>query len=148
MSTTENSMRKLAATALGGTSIEWYDFFLYGTAAALVFPVLFFPEDLPAYVALIASFSTFAVGFLARPVGGILFGHFGDRVGRKSALVAAMTLMGVATTVIGLLPSFAQIGAIPERSRTRSHAQKFALFTGGESEGGKLQNAPRAGYFK
>ena len=63
MTATENSMRKLAATALGGTSIEWYDFFLYGTAAALVFPVLFFPEDLPPYVALIASFSTFAVGF-------------------------------------------------------------------------------------
>ena len=144
MSTTENSMRKLAATALGGTSIEWYDFFLYGTAAALVFPVLFFPEDLPAYVALIASFSTFAVGFLARPVGGIVFGHFGDRVGRKSALVAAMTLMGVATTVIGLLPSFAQIGAIaPLALIVCRFAQGLAI--GGQWGGAMLlvtENAP------
>ena len=75
----ESSMRRLATTALAGTSIEWYDFFLYGTAAALVFPRLFFPADMPPLVALLASFSTFAVGFLARPIGGILFGHFGDR---------------------------------------------------------------------
>ena len=137
-------MRKLAATALGGTSIEWYDFFLYGTAAALVFPVLFFPEDLPAYVALIASFSTFAVGFLARPIGGIVFGHFGDRVGRKSALVAAMTLMGVATTVIGLLPSFAQIGVIaPLALIVCRFAQGLAI--GGQWGGAMLlvtENAP------
>ena len=81
---TKKSMRKVAMTALAGTSIEWYDFFLYGTAAALVFPGAFFPADMPPMVALLASFSTFAVGFLARPLGGIIFGHFGDRVGRKS----------------------------------------------------------------
>ena len=83
---TARSMRTVAMTALGGTSIEWYDFFIYGTAAALVFPTLFFAEDMPRYVSLLASFSTFAVGFLARPVGGVVFGHFGDRVGRRSRL--------------------------------------------------------------
>ena len=106
------SMRTVAMTALGGTSIEWYDFFLYGAAAALVFPTLFFSEDMPRYVSLLASFSTFAVGFLARPVGGVVFGHFGDRVGRKAALVTALMMMGVATTLIGLLPSYAQIGPL------------------------------------
>ena len=106
------SMRTVAMTALGGTSIEWYDFFIYGTAAALVFPTLFFSDDMPRYVSLLASFSTFAVGFLARPVGGIVFGHFGDRVGRKAALVTALMMMGVATTLIGLLPSYEQIGPL------------------------------------
>ena len=71
-----NNIRKVALTSLAGTSIEWYDFFLYGTAAAIIFPKAFFPADMPAMVALIASFSTFAVGFLARPLGGIVFGHF------------------------------------------------------------------------
>ena len=106
------SMRTVAMTALGGTSIEWYDFFNYGTAAALVFPTLFFSDDMPRYVSLLASFSTFAVGFLARPVGGVVFGHFGDRVGRKAALVTALMMMGVATTLIGLLPSYEQIGPL------------------------------------
>jgi metabolite-proton symporter len=105
-------MRTVAMTALGGTSIEWYDFFIYGTAAALVFPTLFFSDDMPRYVSLLASFSTFAVGFLARPVGGVVFGHFGDRVGRKAALVTALMMMGVATTLIGLLPSYEQIGPL------------------------------------
>lgn len=109
---TVRSMRTVAMTALGGTSIEWYDFFIYGTAAALIFPTLFFAEDMPRYVSLIASFSTFAVGFLARPIGGVLFGHFGDRVGRKAALVTALMMMGVATTLIGLLPGYAQIGPL------------------------------------
>ena len=106
------SMRTVAMTALGGTSIEWYDFFIYGTAAALVFPTLFFSDDMPRYVSLLASFSTFAVGFLARPVGGVVVGHFGDRVGRKAALVTALMMMGVATTLIGLLPSYEQIGPL------------------------------------
>ena len=106
------SMRTVAMTALGGTSIEWYDFFIYGTAAALVFPVLFFSDDMPRYVSLLASFSTFAVGFLARPIGGVVFGHFGDRVGRKAALVTALMMMGVATTLLGLLPTYAQIGPL------------------------------------
>jgi len=85
---TRSNMRKVALTSLAGTSIEWYDFFLYGTAAAIVFPVLFFPADMPAMVALIASFSTFAVGFLARPLGGVIFGHYGDRIGRKKYLLS------------------------------------------------------------
>lgn len=105
------NMRKVALTSLAGTSIEWYDFFLYGTAAALVFPTAFFPEDMPEMVALIASFSTFAVGFLARPLGGIVFGHFGDRVGRKRTLVIALMMMGIGSTLIGLLPTYAAIGA-------------------------------------
>lgn len=101
---------KVAMTALAGTSIEWYDFFLYGTAAALIFPAAFFPADMPPFIALIASFSTFAIGFLARPVGGIIFGHFGDTVGRKKVLVIALLIMGVATTAIGLLPTYHTIG--------------------------------------
>jgi MFS family permease len=108
----ERSILKVALTALGGTSIEWYDFFLYGTAAALVFPGVFFPADIPPLVGLLASFSTFAVGFFARPVGGIIFGHFGDRHGRKAALVAALVMMGIATTLIGCLPSYSTAGAV------------------------------------
>ena len=103
-------MRKVAMTSLAGTSIEWYDFFLYGTAAAIIFPIAFFPQDLPPMVLLIISFSTFAVGFIARPLGGIVFGHFGDRVGRKRTLVVALMMMGVATTLIGLLPTYDSIG--------------------------------------
>ena len=103
------NMRKVALTALAGTSIEWYDFFIYATAAALVFPALFFPDSTPT-VGLILSFSTFAFGFIARPVGGILFGHFGDRIGRKRTLIIALVLMGVASTLIGLLPTYASIG--------------------------------------
>ena len=98
------NMRRVALTALAGTSIEWFDFFIYGTAAALVFSTAFFPEEMPELVALIAAFGTFAVGFIARPAGGAVFGHFGDRVGRKAALVTALMIMGVATTLIGLLP--------------------------------------------
>ena len=106
------NIRKVALTSLAGTSIEWYDFFLYGTAAAIIFPTAFFPSDMPAMVALIASFSTFAVGFLARPLGGIIFGHFGDRVGRKQTLVLALLIMGTSTTLIGLLPTYDNIGYI------------------------------------
>ena len=106
------SMAKLAITGLAGTSVEWYDFFLYGTAAALVFPTVFFPENLPPAVALIASFSTFAVGFVARPIGALVFGHLGDRAGRKTALAAALMLMGIATTLIGLLPPYRAVGIL------------------------------------
>lgn len=103
-------LRRVASTALLGTSIEWYDFFLYGTAAALVFPALFFPASMPPLVAQFASFSTFAVGFFARPLGGVLFGNLGDRHGRKRALIIALLLMAVSTTCIGLLPSYEQVG--------------------------------------
>jgi MFS family permease len=103
---------KIAVMASAGAAVEWYDFFIYGTAAALVFPTLFFPADLPPLVAQIASFSTFAVGFVARPLGGILFGHYGDTHGRKRALVLAMVLMGLSTLLIGLLPSYARAGIL------------------------------------
>ena len=91
----QKNMRRVALTSLAGTSIEWYDFFLYGTAAAVIFPKAFFPQDLPPMVLLIISFSTFAVGFIARPLGGVVFGHFGDQVGRKRTLVIALMMMGV-----------------------------------------------------
>lgn len=106
------SVTRLALTSLASTSFEWYDFFLYGTAAALVFPKVFFPETLPPFVALIASFSTFTVGFIARPVGALVFGHFGDHAGRKAALVAALLMMGGSTTLIGFLPSYASAGML------------------------------------
>lgn len=103
--------KRVAALASAGAAVEWYDFFLYGTAAALIFPKLFFPSDMPPFIAQIASFSTFMVGFIARPLGASIFGHFGDLRGRKNALVVAMLLMGISTTLIGLLPSYAAIGA-------------------------------------
>lgn len=106
----KKSIIKIALTASAGAAIEWYDFFLYGTAAALVFPKLFFPADLPPFVAQIAAFSTFAIGFIARPFGGMLFGHFGDIAGRKRALAVALLIMGLATTSVGLLPSYAKAG--------------------------------------
>ena len=105
----DKNMRKGALTALAGTSIEWYDFFLYGAAAALIFPTAFFGE-IPETTALILSLLTFAAGFIARPIGGIIFGHFGDRVGRKKTLIAALMLMGISSTLIGLLPTYAMIG--------------------------------------
>jgi metabolite-proton symporter len=108
--TSEREIRRVAGISLLGTSIEWYDFFLYGVAAAVVFPKLFFAGDLPPLVALFAAFATFAVGFLARPIGGVVFGHFGDRLGRKGTLVTALIMMGAATTLIGLTPSYASIG--------------------------------------
>jgi metabolite-proton symporter len=106
------SIMKVAVTASAGAAIEWYDFFVYGTAAALVFPRLFFAADLPPFVAQMAAFSTFAVGFIARPIGGMLFGHFGDLYGRKRALATALFIMGIATTCIGFLPTYASVGAL------------------------------------
>ncbi len=99
----------VAAATMVGTTIEWYDFFIFGTATALVFNKQFFPSFDPA-VATLASFSTFAVGLFARPLGALLFGHFGDRVGRKKMLVFSLFLMGVPTTLIGLVPTYEQIG--------------------------------------
>ena len=96
-----SNMRKVALTALAGTSIEWYDFFLYGAAAALIFPTAFFGE-MPPTTALILSLLTFAAGFIARPIGGIIFGHFGDKIGRKKTLMSALMLMGISSTLIGL----------------------------------------------
>lgn len=135
---------RVAATSLAASSIEWYDFFIYGTAAALVFPKLFFAASLPPFVAQLAAFSTFAVGFIARPVGGVLFGHFGDLVGRKRALVTALMLMGLATTAVGLLPSYATAGVIsPILLIVLRFAQGLAV--GGQWGGAVLiatENAP------
>jgi MFS family permease len=103
------NMKKVALTSLAGTSIEWYDFFLYGASAALIFPTVFFGETTPS-TALILSLLTFAAGFIARPIGGIVFGHYGDKVGRKKTLVIALILMGISSTLIGLLPTYAMIG--------------------------------------
>jgi metabolite-proton symporter len=104
-----SGVRRVVIASLVGTSLEWYDFFIYGTAAALVFNKLFFPSFDPLVGTLLA-FTTFAVGFIARPVGGVVFGHYGDRAGRKKVLVATLVLMGVATFAIGLLPTYATIG--------------------------------------
>ena len=146
----QSNMRKVALTALAGTSIEWYDFFLYGAAAALVFPTVFFGEVEPA-TAYILSFLTFAAGFIARPVGGIIFGHFGDRVGRKRTLVMALLLMGVSSTLIGLLPPYAMIGvAAPILLTLLRFAQGLAI--GGQWGGAMLlvtESAPddKRGYY-
>lgn len=104
-----SDIRRVVIASFIGTTIEWYDFFLYGTAAALVFNKLFFPT-LELQQGTMAAFATYAVGFFARPVGGIVFGHFGDKIGRKSMLVTTLMLMGVATVLIGLLPTYNQIG--------------------------------------
>lgn len=140
----EQSMRRVAATSLAGTSIEWYDFFIYGTAAALIFPKAFFPADMPPLIALIASFGTFAVGFIARPIGGALFGHFGDLAGRKTALVVALMMMGIATTFIGFLPTYSSIGiAAPLLLTLLRFTQGLAV--GGQWGGAMLlvtENAP------
>jgi MFS family permease len=101
--------RKAALAALTGATLEWYDFFLYGTASALIFNKQFFPSLSPA-AGTLAAFSTFAVGFVARPLGGLVFGHFGDRVGRRSMLVTSLLLMGIGSTLIGAIPNFAAIG--------------------------------------
>src|SRR5262245_50033249 len=100
---------KVVLASFVGTAVEWYDFFLYGTAAALVFSRLFFP-DLDPVAGLLASFGTYAIGFNARPLGGIVFGHFGDRIGRKSTLVVSLLMMGIATSLIGLLPTYGSVG--------------------------------------
>lgn len=101
--------RRSTVGAFVGTAIEWYDFYIFGTAAALVFSQVFYPGAAPA-AALMASFATFWVGFLARPIGGMIFGHFGDRLGRKNVLVITLLMMGAATTLIGFLPGYAAIG--------------------------------------
>src|ERR1700747_163120 len=104
-----NSRLRVVLAASIGSALEWYDFFLYGTAAALVFGELFFPKSDPV-VGTLLSFLTFGVGFVVRPIGGILFGIMGDRYGRKPVLVATLLMMGIGTTAIGLLPTYAQLG--------------------------------------
>ncbi|MBM6622118.1 MHS family MFS transporter [Micrococcaceae bacterium RIT802] len=103
--------RKAGVAAFVGTTIEWFDFYIYGTASALVLGKLFFPGEEPA-IATLAAFATFAVGFIARPLGGIIFGHFGDKFGRKNTVITTLMLMGLATVGVGLLPTYSQIGAM------------------------------------
>lgn len=131
-----SSITRVVLASFIGTTIEWYDFFLYGTAAALVFNQLFFPA-LDPLAGTMASFATYAVGFFARPLGGIVFGHFGDRMGRKSMLVTTLMLMGMATFLIGVLPTYAQVGvAAPALLVVLRFIQGFGV--GGEWGGAVL----------
>ncbi|MGF9661170.1 MFS transporter [Arthrobacter crystallopoietes] len=137
-------MRRILASSFMGSAIEFYDFILYATAASLVFNKVFFVNMDPA-VGIFASFATLAVGYIARPLGGIVFGHFGDRLGRKGVLITSMLLMGVATTLIGLLPTTAQIGMLaPLALITLRIIQGLAV--GGEWGGAMLmalEHAPK-----
>src|ERR1700741_863466 len=105
----EKTIRRVVMSALVGATIEWYDFFLYGVVAGIVFNKLYFPAG-DAVVATLLAYTTFAVGFVTRPLGGVIFGHFGDRIGRKTMLILTLMIMGVATFLIGLVPTYAQIG--------------------------------------
>src|ERR1041384_4994817 len=138
-----NSPAQVLFASLIGTSIEFFDFYIYGTAAVLVFPLLFFPASDRASATL-ASLATFAIAFLARPIGSALFGHFGDRVGRKATLVAALLTMGLSTVTIGLLPTYQTIGlAAPLLLAICRFGQGLGL--GGEWGGAVLlavENAP------
>lgn len=144
-------MRKLIIGSFLGNSLEWYDFFLYGTAAALVFGPLFFPATNNPLLGSFLAFSGFAIGFIARPLGGVIFGHLGDRYSRKMTLIITLTLMGASTFLIGLLPTYAHIGVLaPIALITLRFVQGVA--SGGEWGGGVLmlsENAPESqkGYY-
>ncbi|MFH5879392.1 MFS transporter [Arthrobacter sp. NA-172] len=138
-----SQQRRVLAAGLIGSAIEWYEFFIYGTAASLVFGKLFFPAFDPVVGTLLAL-STFAVGFVARPIGSVVFGHFGDRAGRKSMLVITLVMMGVATTLTGLLPSYNSIGIwAPILLVVLRMVQGFSL--GGEYGGAVLMSVEHAG---
>ena len=131
-----SSIIKVVVASMAGTTVEWYDFFLYGVAAAVVFPAVFFPASDPA-VGVLLALGTYAIGFVARPVGGLVFGHYGDRIGRKALLVVSLLMMGVATFAIGLLPGYAAIGiGAPILLIVLRLVQGFAL--GGEWGGAVL----------
>ncbi len=144
------STRKVAFASLVGTTIEWYDFFIFGTAAALVFNEVFFPSFDP-FTGTLAAFASFAVGFIARPIGGAVFAHYGDKVGRKPMLVYSLMLMGAATVLMGVLPGYASIGVwAPIVLVTLRFAQGFGV--GGEWGGAALmavEHAPdhRRGFY-
>ncbi|MGI2031750.1 MFS transporter [Rhizobium panacihumi] len=139
----KNSPAQVLTASVVGTTIEFFDFYVYATAAVLVFPTLFFPGSDPTS-ALLASFATFSIAFFARPLGAIVFGHYGDRIGRKTTLVAALLTMGISTVVIGLLPTYEQIGVLaPLLLALCRFGQGFGL--GGEWGGAVLlatENAP------
>ncbi len=141
---------RAAAASLAGAVLDWYEFFVYGLVAVLVFPTLFFPSSDPS-TSILLTFATFGIGFIARPVGGIVFGHYGDRIGRKAMLVLTLFLMGISTAAIGLLPTYEQIGiAAPIILVSLRFVQGFAV--GGEWGGATLmavEHAPQTkrGFF-
>src|SRR5829696_6231888 len=144
------SIRKVALASFIGSTVEWYDFFIYGTATALVFNQLFFPTENPL-VGTLASFATFGVGFLFRPLGGAFFGHFGDKIGRKAMLIITLLVMGAATVLIGCLPTYNSVGVLaPILLVLLRCVQGFSV--GGEWAGGSLmvvEHAPegRRGFY-
>ena len=124
----QKQIRTVALASLLGATIEWYDFFLYGVVAGIVFNKLYFPTDDP-FIGTLLAYSTFAIGYLARPFGAFVFGHFGDKIGRKSMLVLTMLIMGIATIGIGLVPTYAQIGiAAPAPEELSPAAKRFLAF--------------------
>lgn len=143
-------LRTVALASLLGTTVEWYDFFLYATAASLVFSTVFFPHQ-SGFVGTLLTFATFAVGFVVRPIGGVVFGHIGDRIGRKKTLALTMVMMGLATAAMGALPTAAQVGVLaPILLLLLRIVQGFAL--GGEWAGAVLlavEHSPRGrrGFF-
>ena len=136
------SIKRVALASYVGSAIEYYDFYIYGTAAALVFPKVFFPH-LGATMATVASMATFAAAFLSRPIGAAFFGHFGDRLGRKSTLIATLLIMGLSTVTVGLVPGATTIGiAAPLILLVLRLVQGFAV--GGEWAGAALLSAEYA----
>jgi len=149
--TDPRTMRRIVIASVLGNALEWYDFFLYGTAAALIFGPLFFPAGTDPVLGTMASFAGFAVGFLARPLGGLIFGHIGDKSGRKKALVMTLAIMGVATFAMGLLPTFEQAGYLAPACLVLLRILQ-GVASGGEWGGGVLllsENAPkeRVGFY-
>ena len=145
------SLRRIVVASVFGNALEWYDFFLYGTAAALVFGPLFFPPGTDPVIGTLGAFAGFAVGFVARPLGGLIFGHLGDRHGRKNALVITLSLMGGATFLMGLLPTFEQVGYLAPICLVILRIVQ-GIASGGEWGGGVLmlsENAPakRVGFY-
>ncbi|MDI9681547.1 MFS transporter, partial [Burkholderia cenocepacia] len=140
----DRQLRRIVIASVAGNAMEWYDFFVYGTAAALVFGHVFFPPGASPLAGSLAAFAAFALGFVARPLGGIVFGHVGDRYGRKASLVWTLLIMGASTFAIGLLPTYAQIGLwAPAALVVLRLLQGIA--SGGEWGGGVLmisENAP------
>lgn len=149
--TDSGTMRRIVLASVLGNALEWYDFFLYGTAAALIFAPLFFPAGTDPVLGTMASFAGFAVGFLARPLGGLIFGHIGDKAGRKKALVMTLGIMGIATFAMGLLPTFEQVGYLAPACLVILRVLQ-GVASGGEWDGGVLllsENAPkdRVGFY-
>ncbi|WP_438284199.1 MFS transporter [Pseudomonas alabamensis] len=149
--TDSGTMRRIVLASVLGNALEWYDFFLYGTAAALIFAPLFFPAGTDPVLGTMASFAGFAVGFLARPLGGLIFGHIGDKAGRKKALVMTLGIMGIATFAMGLLPTFEQVGYLAPACLVILRVLQ-GVASGGEWGGGVLllsENAPkdRVGFY-